>query len=336
MKGFLKVVFGLIVIGALALAWLYWEMAGAPLPSIAPARTKAPNGFDPSEYVALSSLTSTDSVTVVNLSENVDVFEHYTIPDLGVTYFIGSGEDGTSRVVVLNRMGAVIGDLSNQNDLFPMGQFMVAIDVYFEITPDRVSPKTPIAEVEVASVADIAKMIEESSHYRSYFGSDVAGNDPAKGINRFVHVMRHGGVWKRVTTNDQTFYNWKGAPFHRLQAQYRVIRAGGAKRERVVFNGQYRVELTHFDQQDYSSRRKAAFMSPTGQGRPAQWQGTGYYTVFNGDQPVLRFVIENDREILPVGASKWVRVHGGDGLRFVVIEYADHSQAKQVVVLRFP
>lgn len=321
---------GLLIFGA------GWVLSGAPMPAIPPARTAAPDGFDATAYVDMAALSSTEQATVLDLNEFGGPFEHYTIPDLGVTYFILFTPDDQERVLFVNNRGAVIGDITDQRQLFPMDHFMVTLDGYYEVMAEGVSGRQPLVEVSVDSPTDLARMITESSQYRSYSGTDVPGNDLARGINTRLHVMRLNGVWTRVATDDPTYYDWKGAPFHDLDAQYRISRPGQTNSVPDFFGGRYRVELTHFDQQDYLPRRGAPMGSTTGQGRPAQWVGTGYYTVFIDDTPALRFRIENDRELLSGSGPIYLIVHGGAALDFIVIEHTERNGDKRVLIVSTP
>ena len=319
----------LLVLGAV------WVLSGAPMPSIAPARTAAPAGFDAAAYMDIAALSSTERAHVQALNDFGTPFEQHTIPDLAVTYFTLFADDEMRRVIFVDDQGDVIGDITDQPQLFPMDHFMVTLDGYYEISRDSVSPRQPMVEANVASPDELAQMIDRSSHYRSYSGTEIPSNDLAAGINIRRHVMRLDGVWTVVAIDDPTFYEWKGVPFHDLDTQYRISRRSDtAGRVPDFFDGRYRVELTHFDQQEFLPERGAPMGSPTGQGRPAQWIGTGYYTVFIDETPALRFRIDNDREVLSGSGSAYLSVHGGAALDFIVIEQRPPVGDKRVFIVR--
>ena len=73
--------------------------------------------------------------------------------------------------------------------------------------------------------------------------------------------------------------------------------------------------------------------STTGQGRPAQWLGTGYYTVFIDNAPALRFRLENDREILSGGAAARLVVEGGPALEFITITRNNRDATRDVILV---
>ncbi|MCA2010269.1 hypothetical protein LCM17_02125 [Cereibacter sphaeroides] len=319
----------LLVLGGL------WVLSGAPMPAIPPERTAAPEGFDASAYVDIAALSSTEQGTVLRINDFGRPFEHHMITDLAVTYFTMFAGDERRRVIFVDDQGTVIGDITDQPQLFPMGQFMVTLDSYYVISRDSVSTRQPIVDRVVAAPNELAQMIARSTHYRSYSGTDLPDNDLAAGVNTRLHVMRLDGVWTRVATDDATFYEWKGVPFDRLDAQYRIPRpADTVTAAPDFFGGRYRIELTHFDQREFLPERGAPIGSPTGQGRLAQWTGTGYYTVFIDEAPALRFRIENDREVLSGSRSISLTIHGGAALDFIVIEQADPRGDKQVFVVR--
>jgi hypothetical protein len=334
MRRFAKAMIILAVAAVLLLLGGWWVLIGSPMPPIPPARTEAPSNFDAWAYVELSSLSSNNQVEVLALNAFGDPFEHYTIPDLGVTYFILFDPDGMRRMVFFNSLGELIGDITDQPQLFPMGHFVVTPDGYYEITSAGVSSRHSIPDVTVASTLELERMIEDSSHYRYYGGSDFPTNDMGGSSNPRLHVMRHEGTWKRVVSEEQRFFDLKGAPFHRLNALTCVARALDATSTQSFFGGRYQVELTHFDQREFRPRRGAPIGSPTGQGRPAQWIGTGYYTLFIDDDPALRFRLEDDREVLDGGGPVNLIIHGGAALDFIVIERVDRRGASQVFLVR--
>lgn len=330
-----KILIGLVVACILLVLGAFWVLSGSPMPAIPPARTAAPEGFDAAAYMDIASLSSTERATVLPLNDFGQPFAHHTIPDLAVTYFTLFAAEGMKRIIFVNDRGAVIGDIIDQGQIFPMGHFMVTLDGFYEITRNSVSSRQPIVETTVATPAELAQMIAQSSHYRSYSGTEIPGNDLAAGINTRLHVMRLDGVWTSVATDDPTFYDWKGVPFHQLDTQYRISRPSDTARSAPdFFGGRYRIELTHFDQQEFLPERGAPMGSPTGQGRPAQWIGTGYYTVFIDETPALRFRIENAREVLSGSRSTSLSIQGGATLDFIVIEQVDHFGDKQVFIVR--
>lgn len=331
-----KLALGVAAGGLFAMLGAWWILNGSPLPSIPPARTAAPEDFDATAYADLAALSSTERASVLDLNEIGDTLEYYTIPDLAVTYFILRDTDDRRRVIFLDDQGALIGDIVDQPQLFPMGHFLVTPDTYYEVTRQGVSARQPMREVTIASSSELEAMIGESSHYRSYSGSDVSSNDPNEGAETRVHVMRHNGTWTRVVSDEPGFFDWKGAPFHRLEAQYRVSRADGTEDAPDFYGKRYRVELTHFDQREFLPRRRAPVGSPTGQGRPAQWVGTGYYTIRVDGLPALRFRVENDREILTGGGPVHLSIHGGADLNFIVVEHVEQSGAQRLFVVHAP
>lgn len=331
-----KILIGLAVCAIVFVIGAWWVLSGAPLPAIPPSRTAAPEGFDPSEYQILTEVPSSKQVEMRDLNDLGEPFEFYAIPDIKVTYFILIQPDGTRRMLFLNAEGTEIADITVAPAMFPMGRFLVAPGGFHEVSAQGVSSRQPMVEVTVSSTAELEAMIAQSSHYRTFSVSELSADDPARDSDGQVHVMRRDGVWTQIVTDDQSYFDWKGAPFHDLDVDHRIARATTPDSAPTVFGGRYRVELTHFDQQEFLPRRNPAMGSPTATVRPAQWIGTGYYTVFAGNAPVLRFRIENDRELISSNASSQLSVHGGVGLDFVVLDPRDHSGRRHLIVLRAP
>lgn len=333
MKVFLGILAGVLVVAILVVQWGLWVLSGSPAPNIPPARTPAPAGFDASAYQDMDSVVSTEDADVRVFSSDMGFREYHTIPDLGVTYLILSTAEGKERFIFLNAQGQEIGEIIDHPQAFPLGRYIVTLDGYYVVSSQSVTERLPYVDVEAPSAADLNAMVEQSTHYRSYSRSDLPGNDFAKGINRQMHVMLHDGVWKRFTTPEPQPANWKGTDFPGLIQTYGVYRSGYEPRIEDIERLRFRVELTHFDQNEFLPRRGAAFGSPTGQGRRAQWIGTGYYTVFIDDKPVLRFKLNNDREYIGRKGTDLFPALSPEGT-FILIEKTYRNGTKHALIVR--
>ena len=329
----LKILLGIALATGLFIIGAGWVMSGAPMPTIPPAKTPAPAGFDAALYPELSTIKATDRAEVLNLGDYGQPLEHYFIPDLSVTYFLLATNTELTRILFVNREGKLIGDIVDQPQIFQMGSFMVTPDAYYEVAARGVSDRQPMEVLPSLDKADIERMIGESTHYRSFSPTDLPTNDPDRIAGRSVHVMRHHGEWKRIASAELEYRDWKGAPFHELEAVYKISRPPGSGQVANFFGGRYRVELTHFDQHQFLPRRGAPMGSPTGQGRPAQWIGTGYYTVFINDAPALHFRIENDREFLYDSGPVQLIAEGGAGVDFISITHTDRAGMRDTIVV---
>lgn len=333
MKVFLGILAGVLVVAILVVQWGLWVLSGSPAPNIPPARTPAPAGFDAAAYQDMDAVVSTEDADVRVLSSDMGFREYYTIPDLGVTYLILSTAKGKKRYIFLNAQGQEIGEIIDQPQAFSLGRYIVTLDGYYVVSSQSVTERLPYVDVEAPSAADLKAMVEQSTHYRSFSHSDLPGNDLAKGINREMHVMLHDGVWKRFTTPEPQLANWKGTDFPGLIQTYGVYRSGYEPRIEDIERLRFRVELTHFDQNEFLPRRGAAFGSPTGQGRRAQWIGTGYYTVFIDDKPVLRFKLNNDREYIGRKGTDLFPALSPEGT-FILIEKSHRNGKSQALIVR--
>ena len=303
------------------------------MPAIPPARTAAPDGFDAAIYPDLPTVTSTDRANVLNLDDYGQPFEHYLLPDLAIAYFTLFTDKDQTRILFVNSDGKLIGDITDTPLIFPMGAFMVTPDAYYAVTAGGVSARQMIEDVGPLSAAQLETIIRESTLYRSFAPTELPADDPDRVAGRTVYVLRHTGIWKRAVSTNLKDYAWKSAPFHNLDAVYKIPRAtasGGAKN---FFGSRYRVELTHFDQQEFLPERSAPMGSTTGVGRSAQWAGTGYYTVFIDNVPALRFRIENDREELSGLGPGELIAEGSATLDFVTLTRTDNNGKNNVIVV---
>ncbi|SFR41965.1 hypothetical protein [Litoreibacter janthinus] len=320
----------------MALAIGYWVLSGAPSIGVAPRKTPPPDGFDATQFPTISELTSNGSIHVVDLSQFGTYFEHYYIPDVKVTYFILFAGDDLKSTVFVNDKGAVIGTITQKPSSFPMGRYFIDYDGYHEVTASGVSTLIPHQLIKEPLSADALKrMIEESTHYRKYSWSDSDRNSPDYAAKLDTHLMRHQGVWKKVVMTVEEYHDWKGTNFTDLDVQYRADRTVSDEDKARFYNGKYTLQLTHFDQQDYVRGRGAPMGSPTGQGTPEQWRGTGYYTLSAGDES-LNFSIPNDSLILSGGGRVSLMLGGGADLDFVVLRHEGRGQQRDVFVVSSP
>ncbi|EPX81030.1 hypothetical protein [Litoreibacter arenae] len=335
MKTFAIILGVIVTVAVIVLAYGSWLMSGAPSFGPAPRKTPAPEGFDAAQFPDISQLASTGSIKVVDLSDYGDYFEHYYLPDLQVTYFILFAGGGMTNTVLVDRTGSVFGTIKQNARAFPMNGYFVDLDAYYEVSATDVSGPVPHELIEgPIPPAELKAYIDASTHYRSFRWRD-AGQDRAEYAAELdTHVFRHEGVWKKVVTNT-AYHEWKGADFARLDTQYYVTATPTAEDQRRFADGKYSVSLTHFDQQEYIRRRGAIMGSPTGQGTPEQWRGTGYYTLKAGDDD-LRFSILNDAQILSGGGRVYLTLEGRGDLDFVVLKHNGRGQDKDVFVISAP
>jgi hypothetical protein len=341
MKPFVKILLGLGLFSGLILMGGYWILSGAPMPAIAPARTPPPAGFDAALYPEFSTVTSTDQANVVNFAGYGEPFEHYLLTDLAVTYFMfftetsppAETDTNRKRIVFVNKDGKVIGDITDVPQMFPMGNFMVTPNAYYAVSATGVSKRQMMTDVSSLPVAQLIAMVNTSTHYRSFVPSDLPENDIDRADGRTVHVMRHDGIWKRAALAKLENRDWKGAPFDRLDSVYQISRAKAPGDRARYFGSPYRVELTHFDQREFLPERGAPFGSPTGIGQSAQWLGTGYYTVFEDDAPILRFRINDDSEIVSGPENSQLLAEGNAKLDFITLTHRDSKGQEKVMAV---
>lgn len=323
----LGLVVGMLCFGAL------WIMAGAPMPAIPPARTAAPEGFDAALYPELAAVASTDRAEVLNLGAYGRPFEHYFLSDLSVVCFTLFTDEGQSRTLFVNSRGALIGDITEWAPVYSVGPFIVTPDAYYEVAANGVSGRQPLQAVSPASTAALLRMIEESTWYVTFLPMDLPADDADRAAGRSIHVMRHGGVWKRAASAEVKHREWKFRQFDDLDAVYRISRAAPSGDAANFFGGRYRVELTHFDQREFLPQRNAPMGSPTGMGRAAQWIGVGYYTVFIDNVPALRFRVEHDREFLSETRPVYLTAEGGAAVDFIALTHTDRRGWREVIVV---
>lgn len=324
-----------LVIGAVVLGYGYWAISGGPSLGPAPRKTPAPEGFDAAAFPDIAQLASTGAVSVVDLGEFGDYFEHYHLPELKVTYFILFSGDAQRVTVFVDREGAVFGTITRGPDSFPMGRYFVDLDGSYEVSADAVGDFRPHEVIEgPVPEADLTRLVAESSHYRSYSWRDTDRDSADYAAKRDTHVMRHEGVWKKLVMAAE-YHEWKGTVFDGLDTQYSVGETVLPEDATRFFGGKYTLRLTHFDQQEYIRKRGAPMGSTTGQGTPAQWTGTGYYTLTAGDA-ALRFSIPNDRQILSGFGPVYLTLEGGSDLDFVVLKHHGRGQDQDVFVISAP
>lgn len=328
-----KAIFFFSLAAVLLLLGAMWTMAGAPILSIPPARIAAPEGFNAVLYPELDTVKSTDRAQVLNLGQFGHSIEHYFLPDIGVIYFMLFTDSDQSRIVFVNRKGALIGEITEEARIFPAGAQMVVPDATYQVTSNGISQRQPMQTTGPMETAQIARMIDESTSYLSFSSNDLPSGDPEHGTGRTLLLMHHGGVWKRIASAKPSNHAWKVEKFHELDAEYRISRAAPPGEAASFFGGRYRLELTHFDQQDFLSKRSAPMGSSTGTGREAHWVGTGYYTVFVDDAPALRFRIENDREYLSGLGPVSLLVEGSPELDLITVSHTNDENWRTVVVV---
>ncbi len=333
MKLVAKLLLGLCALAGLLLAVAWWILSGAQMPSIPPARTAPPSGFNAALYPEFSAVSSNDQAAVLHIDAYGQPGGEYMIPSLAITYFILSTPAGQARILFVNSSGALIGDITDQPLLFPMGTFMVTPDAYYAVTANGVSARRSMEDVTGLGAAQLSGMIADSTHYRSFASTDLPESDPHRVAGRSVHVMRHNGMWKRAASADLGQRDWKEASFKQLDAVYQIVRPTAASRSLNFFGGQYRVELTHFDQRTYLPGRSAVFGSTTGLGSPEEWVGTGYYTVFRDGAPVLRFRIDDDSDILSTSGQSKLIANGNTELDLLVLIHTNQQGQKTAMVV---
>jgi len=310
----------------------YWVLSGSPGIGPAPRKTPAPDGFDAAAFVDFAALTSTGAFNIIDLSRYGNYSEHYHLPDLKVTYFILSKDDGTRVILFVDDRGSAFGTITQGPDAFPMGHYFIDKDGFYEVGANVVSDfhRHEVIE-EPFSEDELTQMVAQSSHYRSFSWRDTDRDDPDHAAQRDTHVMRHDGVWKKLVMAAD-FHDWKGASFDDLDKQYHAGKTVLPENATRFFGGKYSLVLTHFDQQAYVRKRGAVMGSPTGQSTPEQWIGTGYYTLMAGNE-ALRFSISNDHQVLSGFGPVRMTLEGGQDLDFVVLKHQGHGQNPNVFVV---
>ncbi|MBL3553349.1 hypothetical protein [Rhodovulum sulfidophilum] len=293
-----------------------------------------PENFDPAAYPELTSASVCQRDDVLDLRRFGQLSEYSVIRDLGVSYFYFHTEDEINKLVFLDRTGEVIGVIDYRGRLVHIGHFFLANDGYYQIRDGDISTHRPYQDAEVSSVQALRHMINESDANTTFYRQDVPGNSRDEGIDNVLHVMFHQGVWKSVKTSYKDYFEMSGFSFERLDTQYGVARSSNSDAQSKIFGNLLHLELTFFHRKDYVRGRGPVIGSPTGSSIPAHWRGTGYYTVFMGDQPALRFRIENDIEQAFSETARDLMTSGGKDLDFIVIEH--HSYRGKYAILFRP
>jgi hypothetical protein len=324
---------GLGLLAGLAVLGAGWFLSGAPLPAIPPSRTAPPQGFDASRYPEFSALASMDQANVLSFDAYGRPAGHYFLPDVAVTYFTFVTETDRARTVFVDKDGALIDTITERIQPFPIGTFMVTPEAFYAVTANGISGRQLMQDVSSLTVAQLEQLIDESAYYRTFESNELAEDDPARVANRRVHVMRHNGIWKRAASSDVSLIDWKGASVRELDAVYLIQRMSASGAASNFFGSRYRVALTHFDQLEFLPQRSAPFGSPTGIGRTEQWVGTGYYTVFIDNAPIVRFRIQNDTELLSGSGPGQLVATGNAGVNFITLTHTDNRGLRRSIVV---
>ncbi|MDG5747237.1 hypothetical protein P8Q88_03500 [Qipengyuania sp. XHP0207] len=333
MKRRSKILAGITLTIGLCFLGVLWLITGSPLPSIPPSRTPPPVGFDAAEYAALPSVRTTDDAEVLNIGSYGNPFDANLHPAALVTSFHVNTDDDRRRLLFVDRSGKLIGEIADNSELRSAGSFMIAPGGYYEISTDSISRRLPMTYLGEINDRDLRRLIEQSELYASF--DETISMDSLEGGSTMQrnHLMRHRGVWKRAVTQGQEYYPWKTGDLRDFEGVYDIGRSNASNDAPNFFGGRYRVELTHFDQQEFFPHRNAPMGSTTGTPRYAHWTGTGYYTVLADDRPVLRFRVDRDREYVGEMSGTTLVAEGLGSLDFVILQVTDHNNRRDMVVV---
>lgn len=330
MRRGLKIVMGFALVAGLVLVGAAWIVFGAPAFVISPAKTLPPKGFNATDYPTLASIASRDRARVLDIGKYGDPFEHHFIPDISVSWFTVFADSGQERMVFLAGDGSELGHITDRMEMSVVGTTVVTPEARYELTADSLSERIPLDDIGVLSPSALTRVVGQSTRYLTL---PVRREDPDQATNR-IHVMKHEGVWKRASSPDETYHEWKVEPLHNLEAIYRIDRSGHSGPQSNFFNGRCRVELTHFDQREFLPERGAAIGSTTGVGRVAHWSGTGYYTVLVDNAPMLRFRIDDDQEYVSEGGPSTLVVEGNAALNFIALIHSRQDNRREEFVIK--
>ncbi|MCY4333847.1 MAG: hypothetical protein OXC60_04140 [Litoreibacter sp.] len=249
-----------------------------------PSKTPAPEGFDKSQFPDIAELEQVPGVRLTKLEAFGEYYEHQHIADHGITYFAFSAE-GKSEIVLFDARGSLLGQLSMIEYAFPMGPHFIDLDGYHTVTAKQIGPYVPHQLIEESLTdAQLSQLVDEATYYRYYSPEYVPAHRPEHAAKLETHILFRNGVWQKYV-GQHAYIAWKVGSFDNLLDKHHKI-----LREQENDGG---LILTHFDQQTYKRKVSAKIGSPNGQDIPAQWLGTGYYTLMVGDVP-FRFSVAND------------------------------------------
>ncbi|MEM9585223.1 MAG: hypothetical protein AAGA08_19105 [Pseudomonadota bacterium] len=297
-------------------------MAGGPLPSIPPRKTPPPDGFVAAAFVDIAALESTADIEVINLGAYGQYFENYYLPEQNVVWFMLFGAETRYVYLFVSRDGTVLGQIATDERLASMGSVMLGLDGYYEIGSETLSGPLPYELLdEPLDHAALKALQSQSTYYRRISASDVASDRPEYAMKRDTHFFLQDGVWKKATSSNSPYLEWKYPPFVDLTVQYDLA----PHKAPSFFEGAYRVSRTYFDQQEFFGKKPAPMGSTTGVGRAAHWRGTGYYTV-EAKGAEMRFFIPNDR--LNTGGSGPIllTIEGHEMLDFIFLKHQYRGQ----------
>ncbi len=340
MKVFLYILAGLAAAACLVLALGYWVLIGAPVPSIPPSKTPPPEGFVAAEFQDIDALQSAGGLEVIDLDQHGKYFEHmlHRADGLIVFTFFGETENDDVTYAAYDTAGDLVDILNLPIPAHRMDQFFLSKDTYRALSPAGFSDAQPYAQIEGEITAQqLDQLNKDSDYYFTLSWTSAPRDSEAFKTRAAQHIFREAGVWKTLSTSIEQPYDYKGGAFgngpdFELKTQYyhdakRQNNGQGLLPEKAIF------QLTHFDQQEYFSRKSASIGSTTGIGRAEHWRGTGYYTLTMGDG-ALTFKIDDDTQNLSGSGRLFLTAATHADVDYVFLKHHKRHQTYRVYLIR--